>query len=453
MLRKPEGNEAFLAYQAGSLQGVLGGGNFSSSPNAMQLPQQSRKFFELAQHHGSSQEGQNRSQGGDQQVLNPVHQAYLQYQAAQQKSALAMQSQQQAKMGMLGSPLGKDQDMRMGNLKMQELISMQAANQAQASSSKNSEHFARGEKQMEQRQPPLCDQRSESKPSVQSTSIGQLMPGNITRPMQVPQAQQTVQNMANNQLAMAAQLQLVQAFALEHNIDLSQAGSANLMAQLIPLIQSKMAGQLKANESNMGAQPLPVPASKQQVTSPPVASENSPHANSSSDVSGQSGTAKAKQTVSPVPFGSASNAGIVSTTNNMTFQQFAAHGRENQVPPRQSVVSGNGMSLMQPSPSSANITQGVDHSLNAKNSLSNTENMQLQMQHTRQLNQSSPQATVATSDRASGVQIQSQGGPTVYASQQRFGFTKQQLHVLKAQILAFRRLKVFNISQFLHVIF
>lgn len=440
LLRKPEGNEAFLAYQAGSLQGVLGGGNFSSSPTAMQLPQQSRKFFELAQHHGTSQEGQNRSQGAEQQVLNPVHQAYLQYafQAAQQKSALAMQSQQQAKMGMLGPPSGKDQDMRMGNLKVQELMSMQAANQAQASSSKNSEHFARGEKQMEQRQPPASDQRSESKPSVQPTSIGQLMPGNSIRPMQMPQAQQTIQNMANNQLAMAAQLQLVQAWAVEHNIDLSQPASANLMAQLIPLIQSRMAGQQKANESNMGAQPLPVPVSKQQVTSPPVASENSPHANSSSDISGQSGTAKAKQTVSPVPFGSASNAGV-SNSNNMTFQQFATHGRENQMPTRQPVVTGNGMPSMHPPPSSANMSQGMEH---AKNSISSSESMQ--MQHTRQLNQSSPQPAVATSDRASGSQVPSQGGPAVHVSQQRFGFTKQQLHVLKAQILAFRRLKVFK---------
>jgi len=50
--RKPEGNEALLAYQA-SLQGVMGGNNFASSPGSMQLPQQSRKFIDLAQQHGS----------------------------------------------------------------------------------------------------------------------------------------------------------------------------------------------------------------------------------------------------------------------------------------------------------------------------------------------------------------------------------------------------------------
>lgn len=437
----------------------MGASSFSSH-TAMQHPQQSRKFFELAQQHGSSQEGQNRSQGPDQQVVNPVQQAYLQYafQAAQQKNALAMQSQQQAKMGLLGPPSGKDQDIRMGNLKMQELMTIQAANQAQASSSKNSsEHYARGEKQMEQGQPSASDQRSESKPLVQPAAIGQLMPGNVIRPMQVPQSQQNMQNMANNQLVMAAQLQAVQAWAVEHNIDLSLPGNANLIAQLIPLVQSRLAGQQKANESNMGAQSSPVPVSKQQVTSPQVASENSPHANSSSDASGQSGSAKAKQAVSSSPFGSSSNAGSVNNSNNIPMQQFPVHGRENQTPFRQPVVTGNGMPPMHPSQSPANMSQGVDQSFHAKNSLSSPESMQ--MQYNRPVNRSSPQAPGATNERASATQIQSQGGPAAHMSQQRSrpsGFTKQQLHVLKAQILAFRRLKVLKYLSFallLHLTF
>ncbi|CAL2241805.1 unnamed protein product [Prunus armeniaca] len=435
-LRKPEGNEALLAYQAAGLQGVLGGSNFVSSPGSSQMPQQSRKFIDLAQQHGS-QDGQNRSQGVDQQVLNPVHQAYLHYafQAAQQKSGLAMQSQQQAKMGLLGPPSGKDQDMRLGNMKMQELMSMQAANQAQASSSKNStEHFTRGEKQMDQAQPP-SDQRSESKPSAQQSGIGQFMPGNMLRPMLAPQAQQSTQNTPNNQIALAAQLQ---AFALEHNIDLSQPGNANLMAQLIPLLQSRMAAQQKANESNMGVQSSPVPVSKPQVTSPPVASESSPHANSSSDVSGQSSSAKAKQTVAPSPFGSGSNTSIFNNSNSIPVKQFAVHGRENQMPPRQSVPIGNGMTSIHPTQSSANTIQGVDHSFHGKSPLNNPET--LQMQYQKQLSRSSPQAVVPN-DGGSGNHIQTQGGPSTQMPQQRLGFTKQQLHVLKAQILAFRRLK------------
>ena len=446
LLRKPEGNEALLAYPGGGLQGVMGGGNFASSSGSMQLPQQPRKFIDLAQQHGAShirEDNQNKSQGVEQPVLNPVHQAYLQYafQAAHQKSALGMQPQQQAKMGMVGPPSWKDQDARMGNLKMQDLISIQAANQAQASSSKKpAEHYARGEKQMEQVQAPISDQRSESKPPTMPTAVGQLMPGNVTRPMQSVQNQQSIQNMANNQLAVAAQLQAMQAWALERNIDLSLPANANLMAQLIPLMQTRMVTQPKPNESNMGAQPSPVQGPKQQVTSPPVASENSPHGNSSSDVSGQSGSAKARQTVPPSPFGSNPNAAIVNNTNNIPVQQFSVQGRESQVPPRQSVVIGNGMSPMHPPQPSVNMSQGVDHSLHAKNTLSGQES--LQMQYLRQLNRSSPQSAVPPNDGGLGNHYQSQGGPLPQVPQQRFGFTKQQLHVLKAQILAFRRLKV-----------
>lgn len=445
LLRKPEGNEALLAYPGGGLQGVMGGGNFASSSGSMQLPQQPRKFIDLAQQHGAShirEDNQNKSQGVEQPVLNPVHQAYLQYafQAAHQKSALGMQPQQQAKMGMVGPPSWKDQDARMGNLKMQDLISIQAANQAQASSSKKpAEHYARGEKQMEQVQAPISDQRSESKPPTMPTAVGQLMPGNVTRPMQSVQNQQSIQNMANNQLAVAAQLQAMQAWALERNIDLSLPANANLMAQLIPLMQTRMVTQPKPNESNMGAQPSPVQGPKQQVTSPPVASENSPHGNSSSDVSGQSGSAKARQTVPPSPFGSNPNAAIVNNTNNIPVQQFSVQGRESQVPPRQSVVIGNGMSPMHPPQPSVNMSQGVDHPLHAKNTLSGQES--LQMQYLRQLNRSSPQSAVPPNDGGLGNHYQSQGGPLPQVPQQRFGFTKQQLHVLKAQILAFRRLK------------
>ncbi|KAL6128685.1 hypothetical protein ACLB2K_072040 [Fragaria x ananassa] len=435
-LRKPEGNEALLAYQAAAFQGAMGGNNFVSAPGSSQMPQQPRKFMDMAQQHGS-QEGQNRSQGVDQQVLNPVHQAYLQYafQAAQQKSGLAMQSQQQNKMGMLGPPSGKDQDMRSGNLKMQEFNSMQAANQAQASSSKNLssknslEHFSRGEKQMDQGQPPASDQRSESKPSAQPATGGQFMPGNLMRPMMAPQ--QSMQNMQNNQMTLAAQLQ---AIALEHNIDLSQP---NVMAQLIPIVQSRMAAQQKANESNMGAQSSSAPVSKQQVTSPQVANESSPRANSSSDVSGQSGSAKARQPVSPSPFGSGSNSVMFNNSNNIPMQQFSVHGRENQIPPRQPVPFGNGMAPTHPTHPSTNTSQGPDQSVQVKTVPNNPESSQ--MQYPRQLNRSSPQAVVPN-DGGSG-SAQSQGGPAPQVPQQRPGFTKQQLHVLKAQILAFRRIK------------
>ncbi|KAJ7951159.1 ATP-dependent helicase BRM-like [Quillaja saponaria] len=435
LLRKPEGNEAFLAYQAG-FQGVIGSNNSTSPPTSMQVSQQSRKFNDLVQ-HGSNQDGQKRSQGVEQQVLNPVQQAYYQYslQAAQQKSALAMHSQQQNKMGMSGPSSVKDHEMRMENLKMQDLISMQGVSQAQASASWNkSEHYARGEKKMEQVHQPASDQRSEAKPSTQGPTIGHLMPGNTVRSLQSPLAHQGIQNIANNQLAVSAQLQAVQAWAHEHNIDLSHPANANLMAQLIPMMQSRMVSQQKSNGSNIGAQSV----SKPQVTSPLVASESSPRANSSSDLSGQSSSAKARQTVPPSHFGPQSNASISNNTN-IVVQQFNVHGRENQVPPRQPVATGNGMASMHPPQSSVNMNPAADHPLSAKNSLSGPEPVQLQ--YIRQQNQSSPPAAGPTNEGRSANQIYPQGGSAVQIPQEQFGFSKQQLHVLKAQILAFRRLK------------
>ncbi|TKY63934.1 ATP-dependent helicase BRM [Spatholobus suberectus] len=434
LLRKPEGSEAFLAYQAG-LQGVFGGSNFAA-PSAMQPPQQSRKL-----HLGSNQDTQLRGQGIEQQMLNPVHQAYLQFalQAAQQKPALGIQSQQQSKMGMLSPASLKDQEMRMGNLKMQDIMSMQAANQAQGSSSRNSsELVARGDKQIEQGQQITPDQKSEGKSSTQGPTIGHFIPGNMIRPMQAPETQQGIQNVVNTQIAVSAQLQAMQAWARERNIDLSNPANAHLMAQLIPLMQSRMVSQSKVNGSNIGAQSSPVPVSKQQVTSPAVASESSAHANSSSDMSGQSGSSKARQKVPPSHLGSTTNAGIAGNSSDMATQQFSVHGRESQAPLRQPVVVGNGMPSMHSQQSSANTNLGADHPLNAKTSSSGPEPPQ--MQYIRQLNQSAPQAGGPTNEGSAGNHAKSQG-PPAQIHQQQTGFTKHQLHVLKAQILAFRRLK------------
>ncbi|RDX66323.1 ATP-dependent helicase BRM, partial [Mucuna pruriens] len=432
LLRKPEGSEAFLAYQAG-LQGVFGSNNFSSS--SMQLPQQSRKFVDLAQH------GSNQGQGVEQQMLNPAQAAYFQYalQASQQKSALAMQSQQQPKMGMLGPSSVKDQEMRMGNLKMQDLMSMQAVNQAQASSSRNSsEHFTRGEKRIEQGQQLAPDQKSEGKPSSQGPAVGNLMPGNIIRPMQAQATQQSIPNAMSNQIAMSAQLRAMQAWVHERNIDLSHPANTNLMAQLIPLMQSRMVQQQKANDTNLGVQSSPVPVSNQQVTSPALASEGSAHANSSSDVSAQSGSAKAKQTAPPSHMSPPISAGIAGNSSDMAVQQFSLHGRDCQGSLKQSGLIGNGVPSMHTQQSSANMNLGADHPLNAKASSSGPE--PAKMQYSRQLNQSVSQAGGPTNEGGSGNYTKTQGASS-QMPQQRNGFTKQQLHVLKAQILAFRRLK------------
>jgi len=427
LLRKPEGSEAFLAYQAG-LQGVFGSNNFPSS--SMQLPQQPRKFVDLAQH------GSNQGQGVEQQMLNPAQAAYFQYalQASQQKSALAMQ---QPKMGMLGSSSVKDQDMRMGNLKMQDLMSMQAVNQAQASSSRNSsDHFNHGEKRVEQGQQLAPARKSEGNPSSQGPAVGNIVPGNIIRPGQALANQQNISNTMNNQIAMSAQLRAMQAWAHEQNIDMSHPANAQLMAQLIPLMQSRMVQQPKANDTNSGAQSSPVPISNQQVTSPAVASESSARANSSGDVSAQSGSLKARQMAPPNHLSPPISAGIASTSSDMAVQQFSLHSRDTQGSLKHSVLTGNGM---HPQQTSANMNVGADHPLNAKASSSCPE--PAKMQYIRQLNPSASQGGGLTNEGGSGNYPKTQAGPS-QTPQQRNGFTKQQLHVLKAQILAFRRLKV-----------
>ncbi|KAI3681785.1 hypothetical protein L6452_36589 [Arctium lappa] len=419
LLRNPEGREAMLAYQSGNLQGVLGGG-VAMNPSSMQQLQR------VAQQHGR-EEGQNRNQGFDPHMMNSVHQAYVQYAFQnQQKSALGMQ---QMRMGAVG-PTAKDQDLRMGNAKMQDLASFQAGGQvAQSSLSKKPAeegHQAGSDQSQSQNQ----------KHFAMPTSIGQLMQGNnSTRPMQAPQAPQS--------MTMAAQLQAMQALALERNIDLSLPQNANLVAQLIPLMQARMQ---KANESGMGPQSMVGSMPKQQAAPPQVTNESSPRGNSSSDVSGHSGSTKTRQTMLTGHHGSTSNSLLVnnSSTSQGHGQQLSNHGRENQLPPRQPTAVGSGMSSsMHPPQSSMNMNQGSDHPSVAKSALSSPET--LQMQHARQqMNRSSPQPQpqpAASSDNAGSANaLPSQMGQAPQR-QQHSAFTKQQLHVLKAQILAFRRIK------------
>jgi len=438
LLRKPEGSEAVLAYQAGH-QGVFGNNNYSSS-TAMQLPPQSRNFFALAQH------GPNQGQGIEQQRLNPVQQAYYQYalQSSQQRPALAMQSQQQPKMEMSGPTSVKDQEMRMGNFKLQDLMSMQAVNHGQESSSSrnSSEHFSHGEKRVEQGQQLAPDKKNEGKASTQGLGIGHLMPGNNIRPVQALTTQQSIPIAMNNQIATSDQLRAMQAWAHERNIDLSQPANANFAAQLNSLMQSRMVQQSKENNTSIGAQSSSVPVLNQQATSPAVASEGSAHANSSSDVSALVGSLKARQTAPPSHLGLPINAGgVAGNSSDMAVQQFSLHGRDAQESLKQSIVGVNGMPSMHPQQSSANKNIGADSSLNAKASSSRSGPEPAKMQYVRQLSQHASQDGGPTKEVGSGNYAKPQGGPS-QMPQKVNGFTKHQLHVLKAQILAFRRLKV-----------
>ncbi|KAI3711408.1 hypothetical protein L2E82_41474 [Cichorium intybus] len=281
------------------------------------------------------QQGQNRNTGFDQHMMNPVHQAYAQY---------AFQNQQKMRMAAVGP--SKDQP--------QTSLSKKPVDEG---------HLA------------VSDQTQNQKQFAVPTSGSQL--GNSMRPMMAPQGTQN--------MTMAAQLQAMQALALEKNIDLSLPQNAHLVAQLIPLMQARMQ---KANESNMG-----------------------PQSKSSNDVSGQSGSTKPRQqTMPPGHLGSTSNPLLVNNANPGQGQgQGQGQGHGQQVLLRQ----GSGVSSMQPPQSSMGMLTG------------------------QQMNRSSPQPTASSN---SGAPSNAQKGQ-VSQRGPHSGFTKQQLHVLKAQILAFRRIK------------
>ncbi|CAA3012484.1 Hypothetical predicted protein [Olea europaea subsp. europaea] len=180
----------------------------------MQIPQQSKKFIDSGQHQASlniPEQAFNRSRGFEQQMLNPIQQAYLQYafQDAQQKPTVGLQSHHQMKPGMF-SALGKDQDIRMANIKMQQLMSLHAANHSQPSSSKIScEQSGQVEKADNVKQP-MSGQRTELKPDNQPTLLGQVVPAASMQGG--PQSQLNIMNMTNNPIS--AQVQAMQALAL-----------------------------------------------------------------------------------------------------------------------------------------------------------------------------------------------------------------------------------------------
>lgn len=209
-LRTSGGKEALLAHQDGN---VHGGANFSSASGSMQIPQQSKKFIDSGQHQASlniPEQAFNRSRGFEQQMLNPIQQAYLYaFQDAQQKPTVGLQSHHQMKPGMF-SALGKDQDIRMANIKMQQLMSLHTANHSQPSSSKIScEQSVQVEKADNVKQP-MSGQRTELKPDNQPTLLGQVVPAASMQGG--PQSQLNIMNMTNNPISV--QVQAMQALAL-----------------------------------------------------------------------------------------------------------------------------------------------------------------------------------------------------------------------------------------------
>jgi len=276
--------------------------------------------------------------------------------------------------------------------------------------------------------------------------VGQQTPTNMVRPGQSVQSQASMENTATNQLLMAQ----FQAWAMERNIDLSLPANANLIAKLLPIWQSaRLAAMQKPNESGTTSHQPSLLSSKQQVMPTSVGGETSTHGNCANDLSGQAGQVKSRQTP---PFGSIPSGGPAAPmrTNNIQVpQQLAVQNRDsqNERTDRPSVSMGNGGPMMHPPQSAGNSNQSIGHS-GTKNKCSGTET--LQTQYVKQLQQSNrpPSQPAVPSGEAVGTQTPTQGGP-IQGSQQRIGFTKQQLHVLKAQILAFRRLKVLGKKHFL----
>ncbi|XP_072967210.1 ATP-dependent helicase BRM [Typha angustifolia] len=447
-LRKAEGENVFLSYQSGGAHGVMGGSNFPSSSGVIPLPQPPRTHNDLT--HQSNQPGgpqfreENQNtvlQAAKQHVQNANHQAYLQLalQAAQHKSHGNMLAQQQGKMNVVGSS-GRDQEMLTNMSKMQELMSLQAASQAQSSMFKrSSEHFAHAEKQMEQGQS-SAEQRNDLK-SPQIAFRQQLATTNMVRPpMQSSQSQANLSSVANNQLAMS-QLQALQTWAKEHNLDLSVPANVNLIAQVLPLWQSaRMSALQKQNETSITAQQS-LPSGKQQVMPSPVGSENSAHGNSLSEISVQTGPLKSQQSLPPNSMPTGAETNVMNLNNMQMQQQISAYNRESQnervVGP--SMTTGNGRQVMHLPQTSGSINQAAEPSHSKNTSSVGSEAAQMQYLRPQQ-HFNRPAAPRIISNETVGPQIPSQG-VSAHIPQERIGFTKQQLHVLKAQILAFRRLK------------
>lgn len=365
---------------------------------------------------------------GQQHNQNTIQQqqAYMQFLIQQQKSH-GMHLQQQAKMNMAG-PSSRDQDVAANPAKMQELMSLQAQAQAQMLK-RPSEHLQQAEKQTEQGQPGSSEQRGgDMRPPMPPQGVPgqQMSSASMVRPMQPMQGQAGTGSIGGNPLTMG-HYQLIHAWAKEQNIDLSNPANANLISQILPMLQSRMAAMQKQNEASMAAQ------QQQNQQMPPR------QVNSDAPVNGNiSGQAPLKPRQSLPPSSSVSvgvETKMMNPSNLQMQQQISAHNREisNERAVRPPMPVGNVGQMMHMAQSSGHVNK-ISEQPNPKNALVSSEAMQ--MQYARQLQQTNRATTpTATPVETGGSQAPPQG------ARPHSGFTKHQLHVLKAQILAFRRLK------------
>ncbi|KAF2942633.1 ATP-dependent helicase BRM [Oryza sativa Japonica Group] len=410
-------------YPSGAPHGMMGGGGSSSFPpsSGPMPPFQGQRNMPLPG-------GPQGLAGGQQHNPTAMQQAYLQYMMQQQQQkahGMLLQQQQQAKMNMAG-PSTRDQDVAANTAKMQELMSLQAQAQAQMFKRQQSEHLQQAEKQAEQGQPSNSEQRSGDMrpPSMPPQGVPgqQLSSAGMVRPMQPMQGQAGMSNAGANPMAMA-QLQAIQAWAKEHNVDLSNPANVTLISQILPMLQSnRMAAMQKQNEVGMASQQQSVPS---QMNNDAPGHSNFPS---------QGAPSKPRQ---PLPPSTSVSGGaepkMMNMSNMQMQQQLAAHNRDssNDRAARPAMSMGNGGQMMH-MPQSSGHANKIPEQPNPKNA--NSEAMQ--MQYARQLQQANrATAPSANSGETGGSQAPNQ------AARPPMGFTKHQLHVLKAQILAFRRLK------------
>ncbi|CAN6167182.1 unnamed protein product [Urochloa humidicola] len=415
-------HEQQQAYQSSAPHGMVGPGGGSSFPQSSSPmpPVQGQMNLPLSG-------GAQGVVGGQVHHQVAMQQQYLKFamQQQQQKASHGMFLQQQAKMNMLGSS-SRDQDMVNNNnpAKMQELMALQAQ-----MFKRQAEHLQQSEKQKEQEQPSSGEQRSSDMrspmPHPGVPGQQQLSSVGMMRPVQPMQGQVAMGSAGGIPLT-PLQFQAIQAWAKENNFDLSNPANISAISQLLPMWQSsRMAAMQRQNEASMGVQ--------QQATPSRVNNDTPGHGN----VPSQGAPLRPSQPLPPSSVSGGEEAKVVNSSNLHLQQQLSAHNRDgsNERAVRSPMTVGNGAQPMHIPQSSGHVN--IPEQSNPKTVLPSSEMMQ--MQHARQMQQLNQAAAPTVSPGETGG---SQApNPSARPQTGQTGFTKNQLHVLKAQILAFRRLK------------
>jgi SWI/SNF-related matrix-associated actin-dependent regulator of chromatin subfamily A protein 2/4 len=411
-------HERQQTHQSGAPHGTMGqggGSNFPQSSSPMPPVQSQMNLLPYS--------GPQGMVGG--QVHNQVAmQQYLKLVMQQQQMAHGMLLQQQA-MNMLGSS-SRDQDMINNPAKMHELMALQVQ-----MFKRQPEHLQQAEKQKEQGQPSSDEQRNRDmrSPMPPPGVPGQQLPSaGMMRPMQPMQGQVGISSTGAGPLT-PLQFQAIQAWAKDNNFDLSNPANMSAISQLLPIWQSsRLAAVQKQNEASMAAQQQAMPSQVNTDTS------------GRGSVPNQGAPSNPGQPLPPSSVSGGEEAKVMNSGNLQLQQQLSARNRDgsNERAVRLPVTVGDGRQMMMHIPQSSGHVSKVPEQSTPKIALANSEAMQVQ--HGRQMQQPNQAAAPTASPGETGG---SQAPiPSARLQTGQTGFTKNQLHVLKAQIIAFRHLKV-----------